>query len=89
MTVRFVLSDYVDGALAQARYDKLDGTFAGRVPDCPGAVAVGTTLRECEDRLRTALEDRTVLGLDLRQRLPVIAGIDLNEESSIASLDTL
>ena len=90
MAVRFVLSDYVEGALAQATYDKLDdGTFAGRVPDCPGAVAFGTTLRECEDELRATLEDWIVLGLKLGQRLPVIAGIDLNEEPSIASLDTL
>jgi predicted RNase H-like HicB family nuclease len=40
MTVRFILSDYVEQALAQAVYDKLeDGTFAGRIPECKGVVA--------------------------------------------------
>jgi predicted RNase H-like HicB family nuclease len=64
MAVRFVLSDCVGGALAQATYDKLDdGTFAGRVPDCPGAVAFGPTLRECEDDLPATFEDWFLLGL--------------------------
>jgi predicted RNase H-like HicB family nuclease len=90
MAVRFVLSDYVDGALDRAIYDKLDdGTFAGRVPDCPGAVAFGTTLRICEDELRATLEDWIVLGLKLGHRLPVIAGIDLNEEPSVGTLDAV
>jgi predicted RNase H-like HicB family nuclease len=71
MAVRFILSDYVEGALDQATYDKLDdGTYAGRVPSCPGSVAFGTTLRECEAELRATLEDWIVLGLKLGQRLP-------------------
>ena len=83
MAVRFVLTDYVDGALDLAVYDKLDdGMFAGNVPDCPGAVAFGSTLRECENELRSTLEDWIVLGLRLGHRLPIIAGIDLNVESS-------
>jgi predicted RNase H-like HicB family nuclease len=90
MAVRFILSDYVEGALDQAAYDKLDdGTFAGRVPSCPGAVAFGTTLRECEDELRATLEDWIVLGLKLGHQLPIVAGIDLNEEPSVASLDAV
>ncbi|MEA2514817.1 MAG: hypothetical protein QOJ59_4306 [Thermomicrobiales bacterium] len=90
MAVRFVLSNYVDGALDRAAHDKLDdGTFAGRVPECPGAVAFGETFRECENDLRATLEDWMVLGLKLGHRLPIIAGIDLNEEPSVGSLDTL
>ncbi|MHC5612311.1 MAG: hypothetical protein ACYTXA_15195 [Nostoc sp.] len=48
MDIRFILSDYVDRAIAQAIYDKLeDGTFAGRIPVCKGVIAFASTLREC------------------------------------------
>ncbi len=80
MAKQFVLSDYVDRAMAQALYDKLeDGTFAGRIPACKGVIAFGSNLRKCEDELRSTLEDWIVLGLKLGHRLPVIAGIDLNK----------
>ena len=53
--VRFVLSAYVDAALRDATYDKLDdGSYGGCIPSCPGVVAFGTILRECEDALRDA-----------------------------------
>ena len=40
MTGQYILSDYLDRALAQAEYDKLeDGTFFGRIPACKGVVA--------------------------------------------------
>jgi len=81
MTGRFILTDYVDQAMTQAVYDKLeDDTFAGRIPTCKGVIAFGTTLRECEDELRSVLEDWIWLGLKLGHPLPVIAGIDLNKE---------
>jgi predicted RNase H-like HicB family nuclease len=81
MVTRFILSDYVEQALANAVYDKLeDGTFAGRIPPCKGVVAFGPTLRECEDELRSTLEDWILVGLKLGHTLPVIAGIDLNKE---------
>jgi predicted RNase H-like HicB family nuclease len=90
MTVRFILSDYVDKAIAQAVYDKLeDGTFAGRIPVCKGVVAFGVTLRECEDELRSTLEDWILIGLKLRHSLPVIDGIDLNQEPTLEPMDTL
>lgn len=66
MKTRFVLSEYVEQALAAATYDKLeDGTFAGRIPPCPGVVAFAETLRRCEDDLRSTLEDRLLVGLRL------------------------
>jgi predicted RNase H-like HicB family nuclease len=81
MIMRFVLSDYLDQAMAEATYDKLeDGAFVGRISVCEGVIAFGATLRECEDELRSTLEDWILLGLKLKHPLPVIAGIDLNEE---------
>ena len=81
MVVRFILTGYVEQAMAQAVYDKLeDGTFAGRILPCKGVVAFGSTLRECEDELRSTLEDWILVGLKLGHPLPVIADIDLNEK---------
>ena len=81
MAVRYILSEYVEQAMAQATYDRLeDGTYSGRIPSCKGAVAFGTTLRDCEDGLRSTLEDWILLGLKLRHALPVIEHIDLNKE---------
>ncbi|NDJ20911.1 type II toxin-antitoxin system HicB family antitoxin [Nostoc sp. B(2019)] len=90
MTIRFILSDYVDRASAQAVYDKLeDGTFAGRIPACQGVVAFGSTLRECEDKLRSTLEDWILLGLKLGHPLPIIDSIDLNKEPTLEPMDTV
>ena len=90
MAIRFILSDYVDRAIAQAIYDKLeDGTFTGRIPVCKGVIAFASTLRECEDELRSTLEDWILLGLKLGHSLPVIDNIDLNKEPNLEPMDTL
>ena len=90
MAVRFVLTEYVNQALAQAIYDKLeDGTFAGRIPSCKGVIAFGVTLRECEDELRSTLEDWLLLGLRLGHTLPVVRGIDLNKDEKHAQVESL
>ncbi len=81
MAVRFILTEYVNQLMAQAVYDKLeDGPFAGRIPPCKGVVAFGATLHECEEELRSTLEDWILVGLKLGHPLPVIAEIDLNKE---------
>lgn len=90
MAIRYILSEYVDQAMAQAVYDKLeDGTFAGRIPSCKGVVAFGTTLRECEDELRSTLEDWILVGLKLGHSLPVIGSIDLNKEPTREPVDAV
>lgn len=74
MKGRDVLSEYVDRALAEAIYDRLeDGSFAGKIPSCVGVLAFAPSLRECEAELRSTLEDWIVVGLKLRHQLPVIA----------------
>jgi predicted RNase H-like HicB family nuclease len=90
MTVKFILSDYVDKAISQAIYDKLeDSTFVGKIPVCKGVIAFGETLLECENELRSTLEDWILLGLKLKHSLPVIDGIDLNQEPIFEPMDTL
>jgi len=76
--------------MEQAQYDKLeDGTFAGRIPPCKGVVALGTTLRECAQELRSTLEDWILVGLKLGHRLPVIGSIDLNKEPNREPVDAV
>ena len=77
----YILTDYLEQALAMAVYDKLDdGSFAGRIPLCKGVIAFAASLRECEHLLRSTLEDWLLLGLRLGHTLPVLSGIDLNQE---------
>jgi len=79
MSARYLLTKYVEQAMAQAVYDKLeDETFAGRIPTCPGVVALASSLRECEEALQSVLEEWILLGLKLHHPLPVLADLDLN-----------
>lgn len=79
MSGNYILSDYVELALEQAEYDKLeDNSFAGRIPACRGVVAFASSLRECESELRSTLEDWILVGLKLGHELPVLENINLN-----------
>ena len=90
MSKRYVLSEYVELAMGQAVYDKLeDNSFAGRIPSCPGVLSFATTLKECEEELRSTLEDWILVGLKLRHHLPVIGSIDLNKEPAREAVDSL
>jgi predicted RNase H-like HicB family nuclease len=66
--------------MAQPVYDNLeDGTFAARIPSCPGVIAFALTLRQCEEELRSTLEDWLLVGLKVGHPLPVIENINLNQ----------
>jgi len=87
---QFILTGYIENALSQAEYDKLDdGTFSGRIPFCKGVIAFGKTLRVCEDELRSTFEDWVLVGLKLGHPIPVLAGYDLNKEPSNESMAAL
>jgi hypothetical protein len=90
MVVKFVLSEYIALAMAQAAYDKLeDGTFAGRIPSCPGVIAFAVNLRQCEEELRSTLEDWLLVGLKMGHPLPVIENINLNQEWGRESMEAV
>ena len=79
--LKTILTGYIESALSQAEYDKLeDDTFSGRIPGCKGVIAFGNSLRECESELQSTLEDWILVGLKLGHRLPIIDGLDLNKE---------
>jgi len=90
MAIRYILSEYINNAMEQAVYDKLeDDTFAGWIPVCEGVIAFGTTLQGCEEALRSTLEEWILLGLKLNHILPVIGDIDLNKEPTLEPMDTM
>jgi len=88
--MEFILTDYINNAMANAEYDKIeDGSFVGRIPKCKGVIAFAETLRECEDELRSTLEDWILVGLKLGHRLPVMDEISLNRRPYRESVVTL
>jgi len=88
--MKFSLTDYIDSTMSYAQYDKLeDGSFAGRIPKCKGVIAFAKSLRECEDLLRSTLEDWIILGLKFGHHLPVINGINLNRRPRRESVGAL
>ena len=90
MSKRYILSEYVERAMEQALYDKLDdASFAGRIPSCPGVIAFAPSLRECEEELHSTPEDWILVGLKLHHHLPVIGNIDLNKEPAREPVDTV
>ena len=90
MALRYVLSEYLDQAMAQAVYDKLDdGIFAGRIPSCKGVITFGGTLRACEDELRSTLGDWMLVGLKLGHSLAMISGLNLNKEPTREPVDAV
>lgn len=76
-----IINEYIDKAMVQAVYEKLDnGEFVGRIPCCQGVIAFGYTLQKCKDELLSTLEDWILVGKRLGSPLPVIEGINLNNE---------
>ena len=89
LTARLVISDYISHAMDQAEYDKFeDGSYGGNIPPCVGVLAFGETLRECDDELRSTLEDWILTGLKFGHSLPAVGGIDLNMEPKREQVDT-
>lgn len=52
-------------------------------------MAFGTSLRGCEDELRSVLEDWVLVGLKLGHDLPILDSINLNVEPVYESLESV
>jgi predicted RNase H-like HicB family nuclease len=90
MKTKFILTEYIDRLLSNALYDKLeDGSYSGNIPDYKGVIAFGSTLKECQDELRSTLEDWILVGLKFGHTLPVIGNINLNKKPVHGSLDSM
>ena len=52
-----MLIEYINKAMSNAVYEKLeDGTYCGKIRDCPGTIAFGNTLYDCQNELKSVLE---------------------------------
>jgi predicted RNase H-like HicB family nuclease len=88
--MHYILTEYIDGALDGAAYQQFeDGSYGGSIPLCPGVLAFANSFRECEQELRSVLEDWLLLGLKLGHRLPVIEGIDLGKDMTHAEVESV
>ena len=66
MAAQNIPSKIIDRAMAQAVFDKLeDKSYGGRIPSCKGVIAFATSLRECENQLRSTLEEWILMGIKL------------------------
>jgi len=74
-----MLIEYIDKAMSKAVYDKLeDGSFSGKIPQCPGVIAFGETLHQCQQELKSSLEGWLIVKIRHDDKLPVIGRINLN-----------
>lgn len=75
-----MLTEYIQKAMGKAVYEKLeDGTYCGEIPECPGTIAFGQTLLECQAELQSVLEGWLLVKIRHGDKLPSIEGIDLNK----------
>ncbi|RPI51527.1 MAG: type II toxin-antitoxin system HicB family antitoxin [Deltaproteobacteria bacterium] len=74
-----MLIEYIDRAMSKAVYDKLeDGSFSGKIPKCPGVIAFGATLYQCEQELKSILQGWLIVKIRYGDKLPVMGRINLN-----------
>ena len=65
-----MLIEYINKAMSKAVYDKLeDGSFSGKIPQCPGVVAFGETLYQCWQKLISSLEGWLIVKIRHGDRL--------------------
>ncbi|MDR4499775.1 MAG: hypothetical protein MRK02_17930 [Candidatus Scalindua sp.] len=81
-----MLTQYIEKAMIKAEYEKLeDGSYCGKISACPGTIAFGNTLYECQKELHFALEDWLISGLRHGDKIPVIEGINSNPKEAIGA----
>jgi predicted RNase H-like HicB family nuclease len=76
-----MLIEYITQAMRKAVYEKLeDGTYSGKIRQCPGVIAFGETLYQCQEELRSVLEGWLIVKIRHGDKLPVMGGINLNNK---------
>ncbi len=74
-----MLTEYLDAAMRQARYEILpdDGSYYGEIPGFDGVYANSSTLETCRDELREVLEEWLLLRVSRGLSIPAAGGITL------------
>ncbi len=78
-----ILYKYIEKAMSEAVYEKIDDEYVGKIPCCWGIIAFASTLEKCKDELLSVLEDWILVGIRLGHPLPVVGGIDPNKELNL------
>ena len=79
-----MLIEYVNKAMSKASYDKMeDKSFSGKIPQCPGVIAFGETLYQCQQELRSSLEGWLIVKISHGDKLPVMGKINLNKKMPV------
>jgi len=80
-----MITQYVAAAMKQAEFELMEnGRYFATIPACKGCWVDGATIDECRAGLPEALESWLLVGLQFRDPLPVIDGIDLNPQPAYA-----
>jgi predicted RNase H-like HicB family nuclease len=79
-----MLLEYIEKAMSKAEYEKLEGgNYSGKLSQCPGVIAFGETLYQCQEELRSVLEGWLIVKIRHGDKLPVIGGINLNNKMPV------
>jgi predicted RNase H-like HicB family nuclease len=82
-----MLIEYINKTMTKAVYDKLeDGSFSGKIPQCPGVVAFGETLYQCQQELISSLEGWLIVKIRHGDTLPVACRINLNKRMPVPNV---
>jgi predicted RNase H-like HicB family nuclease len=73
---------YVEAAMKNALYEVLedDGSIYGEIPGFSGVYANGVSHQECSRELADVLDEWLQLRLAWGREIPIVDGIDLNQE---------
>ena len=75
-----MLIKYINKAMSKAVYDKLDdASYSGKIPQCPGVIAFGETLYQCQQELESFLEGWLIVKIRHDNKLSVLDRINLNK----------
>ena len=74
-----MINQYITAALRRAQYEFLENAegFYGSIPELTGVWAQASTLEECRQELKSALEDWLLFSLSRQQPIPILDGVDL------------
>jgi predicted RNase H-like HicB family nuclease len=82
-----MLIEYINKTMSKAIYDKLeDGSFSGKIPQCPGVIAFGETLYQCQQELISSLEGWLIVKIRHGDTLPMVGRINLNKRMPVPNV---
>lgn len=82
-----VIIQYIETALAHARYDVIDDEepYYGEVPELPGVWATGKTLEECRRNLMEVIDGWIIVRLRRGLSIPPIDNCTIEELTVVES----